>query len=158
MYDQWAHAGKDGLGANLDAPADPDAEGYPARPEWYFLFLFQLLKYFPGDKVLVGTVFIPNGAFLLLLLLPLLGFGRMRRFGHVVSILVVLGLLGGAATLTLLAMQADREETLIPTPKLDFLPLTPEQKTAVEQVPVHPARRGGPRARQGIRASREDRP
>ncbi len=30
-------------GASLDAPADPSSD-YPARPEWYFLFLFQLLK------------------------------------------------------------------------------------------------------------------
>src|SRR5262249_19349960 len=31
-------------GANLDAPADPASADYPARPEWYFLSLFQMLK------------------------------------------------------------------------------------------------------------------
>ena len=33
-------------GAHLDAPADPTAD-YKPRPEWYFLFLFQLLEYLP---------------------------------------------------------------------------------------------------------------
>ena len=34
-------------GAPLEAPADPSS-AYDARPEWYFLPLFQLLKYLPG--------------------------------------------------------------------------------------------------------------
>ncbi|MCC7534673.1 MAG: cytochrome bc complex cytochrome b subunit, partial [Deltaproteobacteria bacterium] len=46
-------------GAPLDAPADPASE-YPARPEWYFLGLFQLLKYFEGPLELVGTVVLPG--------------------------------------------------------------------------------------------------
>ena len=137
-YESWAHAGQDGLGANLDAPADPEASSYPARPEWYFLFLFQLLKYFTGDKVLIGTLYIPNGALLLLLLLPLLGIGPLRRFGHVVGILVVLGLLGGAATLTLLAMQEDSVEDVLPTPNVDFLPLGDEQKKMVREFEIIP--------------------
>jgi ubiquinol-cytochrome c reductase cytochrome b subunit len=107
LYERWAHAGKEGRGANLDAPADPDTQGYPARPEWYFLFLFQLLKYFEGPKILIGTVVIPNGAFVLLAILPLLGYGRMRKFGHYFGILVVGGLLLGAAALTILAMADD---------------------------------------------------
>lgn len=107
FYESWAHAGKAGLGANLDAPADPQTEGYPARPEWYFLFLFQLLKYFPGDQFLIGAAIIPNGAFLLLFLLPLLGYGRMRRFGHYFGIFVVVALFAGVAFLTVKAMALD---------------------------------------------------
>lgn len=107
LYESWAYAGKAGLGANLDAPADPLTEGYPARPEWYFLFLFQLLKYFPGDNFLIGAAVIPHGAFLLLFALPLLGYGRMRRFGHIFGILVVVALLGGVAFLTVKAMALD---------------------------------------------------
>jgi ubiquinol-cytochrome c reductase cytochrome b subunit len=108
LYERWAHAGRDGRGANLDAPADP-ARPYPARPEWYFLFLFQLLKYFEGEQELIGTVIIPNGVLLLLALLPLLGYGRMRKFGHVFGVLVVAGILGGAVVLTYLALDADRK-------------------------------------------------
>ena len=34
--------------APLDAVANPADASYVPRPEWYFLSLFQLLKYFPG--------------------------------------------------------------------------------------------------------------
>jgi quinol-cytochrome oxidoreductase complex cytochrome b subunit/mono/diheme cytochrome c family protein len=105
-YNHLAHGGQRGLGANLDAPADP-AKPYPARPEWYFLFLFQLLKYFEGDQEIIGTVLIPTGIGILLFLLPLLGYGKLRRFGHVFGVLVVLGLLTAVATLTCLAIADD---------------------------------------------------
>ena len=110
LYDKMAHAGRDGKGANLDAPADPGTD-YPARPEWYFLFLFQLLKYFEGHQEIIGTVLIPNGVLLLLALVPLLGYGRMRRFGRVFGIVVVVGLLAGVGALTYLALQEDRADT-----------------------------------------------
>ena len=42
-------------GAPLGPPADP-ANEFPARPEWYFLFLLQLLKYVPAFW---GAVLIP---------------------------------------------------------------------------------------------------
>src|SRR5262249_19534163 len=100
-----ALGGRDGRGANLDAPADP-GEAYPARPEWYFLFLFQLLKYFPSGSIM-GTVIIPNAVGLLLFLLPLLGVGRLRPLGHILSVLVVVGLLTGVGTLTCLALRDD---------------------------------------------------
>jgi ubiquinol-cytochrome c reductase cytochrome b subunit len=58
-------------GAPLDAPADPSSD-YPARPEWYFLGLFQLLKYFHGPLEIVGTVVLPTLAGLYLFALPLL--------------------------------------------------------------------------------------
>lgn len=61
-------------GAHLDAPADP-ATDYPPRPEWYFLFLFQLLKYLPGDMELVGTVIVPGVGLLFLFVLPFLDRG-----------------------------------------------------------------------------------
>ena len=47
-------------GANLDAPADPSSSDYPARPEWYFLSLFQMLKLFPGKQEMIGTIVIPT--------------------------------------------------------------------------------------------------
>src|ERR1019366_3991163 len=40
--------------APLEGIADP-SKPYEARPEWYFMFLFQLLKYFHGPYELVGT-------------------------------------------------------------------------------------------------------
>jgi quinol-cytochrome oxidoreductase complex cytochrome b subunit/mono/diheme cytochrome c family protein len=105
-YERWAHAGREGRGANLDAPADPERQ-YPARPEWYFLFLFQLLKYFPGEQEVVGTVVIPTAVGILLVLLPLLGIGRLRPVGRIVGVLVIVGLLAGIAALTFLALADD---------------------------------------------------
>jgi quinol-cytochrome oxidoreductase complex cytochrome b subunit/cytochrome c553 len=62
-------------GAHLDAPADPTVD-YEPRPEWYFLFLFQLLKYLPGSLELVGTIILPGVAGLFLFLLPFLDRGE----------------------------------------------------------------------------------
>ncbi len=52
--------------------ADPTDASYDPRPEWYFLFLFQLLKYFEGRFEVVGTFVIPTVAILLLFLVPFL--------------------------------------------------------------------------------------
>jgi len=106
-WEAMAYAGRDGRGANLDAPANPDKPYNVARPEWYFLFLFQLLKYFPGDLIIVGTVIIPQAVGLLLFLLPLFGYGAMRKFGHALGVVVVLGVLTGAGILTALALHHD---------------------------------------------------
>ncbi|MGE0129008.1 MAG: cytochrome b N-terminal domain-containing protein [Blastocatellales bacterium] len=57
--------------AELGPQADP-ASDYLARPPWYFLPLFQLLKYFPGQLSLIPTVLLPGALFTLLFLLPFL--------------------------------------------------------------------------------------
>jgi len=56
----------------LDALADPADASYVPRPEWYFLSLFQLLKYFPGPLEPLATMVIPGVIVALLLLLPFL--------------------------------------------------------------------------------------
>ena len=54
----------------LEAPADPSDSTYIPRPEWYFLGLFQLLKYFPGKWEVVGAMVVPGMVAALLVLLP----------------------------------------------------------------------------------------
>ncbi len=55
----------------LDAPADPTATDYPARPEWHTLFLFQWLKGFEGPTAEVaGAILIPGAVTMLLFCLP----------------------------------------------------------------------------------------
>jgi quinol-cytochrome oxidoreductase complex cytochrome b subunit/mono/diheme cytochrome c family protein len=120
FYDKVAHAGRDGRGANLDAPADPNTP-YPARPEWYFLSLFQLLKYFEGPQILIGTVAIPAGIGLILFLLPLLGVGKMRPLGHIFGVVFVLALLGGVAYLTAQAWVEDQKESTLEKPPYSTL-------------------------------------
>jgi ubiquinol-cytochrome c reductase cytochrome b subunit len=56
----------------LDTVADPSDATYIPRPEWYFLSLFQLLKYFPGPLEPVATIVIPGLVVAALLLLPFL--------------------------------------------------------------------------------------
>jgi len=58
------------LGREIDFSAP-----YQPRPEWYFLFLYQLTKYFPGRLTFVGAVLLPGFAFSLLLLAPFLDVG-----------------------------------------------------------------------------------
>ena len=65
--------------APLDAVADPTDATYVPRPEWYFMSLFELLKYFPGRLEPVATVIIPGIVITLLLLLPFLDRRPDRR-------------------------------------------------------------------------------
>jgi len=62
----------------LEAPADPTDATYVPRPEWYFLGLFQLLKYFPGKWEVVGAMVIPGIAAGFLALLPWIDRGPER--------------------------------------------------------------------------------
>lgn len=65
----------------LERKADPTDAGYIPLPDWYFLFLYQLLKYkyAAGDYVLLGTIVMPGLAFGALLLAPWLDRGPERR-------------------------------------------------------------------------------
>lgn len=67
--------------APLERLADPTDSGYIPLPDWYFLFLYQLLKYefASGDFTVIGAVLIPGVAFGALLLVPWLDSGKERR-------------------------------------------------------------------------------
>jgi ubiquinol-cytochrome c reductase cytochrome b subunit/menaquinol-cytochrome c reductase cytochrome b/c subunit len=59
------------FGAELGPKADPTSTTYTPRPEWYFFFLFELLRVVkPPSLVFVATVGIPTIAMVLLFLLP----------------------------------------------------------------------------------------
>jgi mono/diheme cytochrome c family protein len=60
------------VGVAAEPKADPSDTAYIPRPEWYFLFLFEMLKFFPGNLEWVGTAVIPGAAVIALLLLPFL--------------------------------------------------------------------------------------
>jgi ubiquinol-cytochrome c reductase cytochrome b subunit len=94
-------------GAHLDAPADPSSADYPARPEWFFLSLYQMLKYFPGNREVIGTVVIPSTLLLLLILLPFFDRVLPRRLAHALSCVYVFAVVGGAGYLTAQALWDD---------------------------------------------------
>ncbi len=57
-------------GAGLEEIADPSDDSFTPKPEWYFLFLFQLLKFFPGSIEVVGVIVLPVLAIGFLAALP----------------------------------------------------------------------------------------
>lgn len=94
-------------GAELFAPADP-ASNFVARPEWYFLSLFQLLKYFQGPLQILATVVLPGLVTIALVLLPFLDRARSRKASDRWKVLSLVGLLmAGLTALTALAIVED---------------------------------------------------
>src|SRR5205809_5154407 len=63
----------------LERIADPTDTTYIPRPEWYFLFLFQILKVFKGPLEVFGSVVLPGLAILGLLLVPFIDRGQMMK-------------------------------------------------------------------------------
>jgi len=93
--------------APLEAQADP-SQPYGARPEWYFMFLFQLLRYFHGPYEIVGTFVLPTVFFLVLFFWPFLDRNPRRnpRQRPVAMSLLSLGTVG-LIGLTIFAIATD---------------------------------------------------
>ena len=54
----------------LGDPADPTDNLFVPKPEWYFMSLYELLKFFPGKFEVIATAIIPAGGILVLFLVP----------------------------------------------------------------------------------------
>jgi cytochrome c553 len=68
------------LGPEYTAPADPGTDNFVPRPDWYFYFLFYLLRIFKWpESVFLGTVGVPTIALILLIAVP---FYDLRRERH----------------------------------------------------------------------------
>lgn len=71
------------LGAEQGPKADPTSTSYVPRPEWYFFFLFEVLRVIkPPELVPIATIGIPTIAMALLLLLPFYDRGPERHPGR----------------------------------------------------------------------------
>jgi len=90
------------VGAPLHAPADPSQPFDAARPEWYFLFLFQMLKYF--DSQLIGALVIPGAVVAVIALMPVVG---RWKLGHGFNVAFMFALLACCGWLTFQAMWKD---------------------------------------------------
>lgn len=94
--------------AELGPMADPSSD-YLARPPWYFMPLFQLLKYFPGKFAIIPTVVLPGVIFGILFLLPFFDRKAERNpFKRPIASLALILILGGATGLIFLAKHQDR--------------------------------------------------
>jgi menaquinol-cytochrome c reductase cytochrome b/c subunit len=86
------------LGPLYSTAANPATTNFVPRPDWYFYFLFYLLRIFKWpESVILGTVGIPTIALILLLALPFVDVRRERRLLRRPVAIV-------AAILTVLAM------------------------------------------------------
>ena len=101
----WKH------GAELTAPANP-AENYSAaRPDWYFMGLFQLLKFqdwfeqrLPGGGLLWCVIIIPSAIAAILFLMPL---WARWKVGHVFNLAFLWIGLGVFGAFTVMAYRHD---------------------------------------------------
>jgi menaquinol-cytochrome c reductase cytochrome b/c subunit len=86
------------LGPRYSEPADPATTNFVPRPDWYFYFLFYLLRIFKWpDSVILGTVGIPTVLLIIAFLLPFIDRRMERRLTRrpvavIGAILVVLSM------------------------------------------------------------------
>src|ERR1041385_2052053 len=86
------------LGAVLGPAADPGTKTFVPRPDWYFYFLFYLLRIFKWpESVILATVGIPTILLIILLALPFVDLRMERRLSRrpvavVAAVLVVISM------------------------------------------------------------------
>ncbi|MBS0261688.1 MAG: cytochrome b N-terminal domain-containing protein [Planctomycetes bacterium] len=125
------------FGAPLDAPADPSLPHSP-RPEWYFLFLFELRRYFAGDWEFIATLVIPAVAMGALAAMPLFDrFCSHRASTWLRTLTVIVG--GGAwATLTLIASMRDWNDAGYQATKVANAQLAVRARQLADTQPIPP--------------------
>ena len=75
--------GSEILGPLIGDPADPGTTSFVPRPDWYFYFLFYLLRIFKWpESVILATVGIPTICLILLLILPFVDVRMERRLSR----------------------------------------------------------------------------
>ncbi len=120
----------------LEQLADPTDATYVPRPEWYFLFLFQILKLFSGPLEVVGSAILPGAAIVALLLVPFLDRGRILRATRRTAAIGVVALAAiGWTSLTVAAVrstppEADAAQVDYSAPT-DWIQLSPEELAGV---------------------------
>ena len=108
------------VGVAGEPKADPSDTTYIPRPEWYFLFLFQMLKYFPGQLEWVGTAIIPTIAVLALILLPFFDrnpnrFWRKRKLAISIMTVIVIGMVALTVVAVVTTPAQEESDTLAGT-------------------------------------------
>ena len=91
------------LAPRLGRPVD-FSRNYRPLPEWYFMFLYQLFKYFPGRWAFFGVMVIPFSALGLMFAMPFIEKTPSRRLRDRVPSAIIAGfLLAAGLALTVLA-------------------------------------------------------
>jgi ubiquinol-cytochrome c reductase cytochrome b subunit/menaquinol-cytochrome c reductase cytochrome b/c subunit len=91
------------LGAELGPKADPTTTSYTPRPEWYFFFLFELLRVIkPPAIVFIATIGIPTICMILLIILPFIDRGPERHpLRRPIAMITAITVIGAMAYLTI---------------------------------------------------------
>ncbi len=121
----------------LERLADPTDTSYIPKPDWYFLFLYELLKVFPGSLEIVGSVILPGLAVLGLFLVPFFDRGKLNRlrqrtvaFGVLfLAILVWTGLTAKAVIDSPKPLELNTE--LLDAPQQAWQEMTPEEVAGI---------------------------
>ncbi|QQE76790.1 menaquinol-cytochrome c reductase cytochrome b/c subunit [Alicyclobacillus sp. SO9] len=132
----------------LGAKANPDDTSFIPVPDWYFLFIYQFLKYYPGSGLIFGLpggffggVLVPGIGALLLMFVPWLDTRKERHpfrrpLATASMVLVVFltiwltneawvqhrGELGKSTTMTLFASKSSSGSTVTTLPKVQKIP------------------------------------
>ena len=91
------------FGAELGPKADPTTTTYTPRPEWYFFFLFELLRVIkPPELVFIATIGIPTICMVLLIILPFIDRNAERHpLKRPIATLTGIAVIGAMAFLTI---------------------------------------------------------
>jgi ubiquinol-cytochrome c reductase cytochrome b subunit len=114
--------------APLGKLADPTDTSFTPRPEWYFLFLFQTIKFFKGPLEVLGAVVLPGVAVLTLFLVPFIDRGPLVRLGKRTFAFAAVFL----AALAWTSLTAAAVMTTPPNPEENGLVVTAENETGVQ--------------------------
>lgn len=114
-------------------PVNPATTDFVPRPEWYFLFLFELLKIFKGENVftpvIMATFVVPNVLMILLIALPFIDRGPERRLHkRPIAVSTAILVVAGLVYLTHLGAEAGTGGT----EEIQFTNLTPEAEAGLE--------------------------
>ena len=120
----------------LEQLADPTDTSYVPRPEWYFLFLFQLLKLFTGPLEVVGSVVLPGLAVLALILVPFIDRGQMvrvtrRTFAFGIVVLAAIGWTGLTAAAVITTPKEASQVAVDYSAPTDWMELSSEELAGV---------------------------
>ncbi len=97
--------------AELSAPADPAVKFDAARPEWYFLFLFQFLRFHAVESLglTFGAIIVPGIIMGIISLMPITA-KVLGNFGHTFNKLFIWGMAAAVVALTVIAFYGDAND------------------------------------------------
>lgn len=122
--------------APLERLADPTDTKYIPRPDWYFLFLFQMLKLFKGSLEPIGSVLLPTAGVVFLFVLPFLDRRKAQLLRkRTMGIAVVILAYAGWGALTAMAIVSTPKQTpgqlAVLKPAQEWIQLSPEELAGI---------------------------